>query len=638
VLFVQELVHRDAGSPDQGAGDRIVVRKPDGILSILTEGFAAAADPCLSFDAGRVLFAGKLTMADPWDIWEMEVDGSRKTRVTRGLGDCREPIYLPAAAVDSPDFKERVRWITFVSTAPEVGNDQGDGALTSLYALNLEPVPDRGTVLWRTAYDLGGERNPTLLSDGRVLFSARQRGTFALMAMSWAGENIDPLYEGRDRLVSLTEACELDDRTVLFIESDATPPDGGGRLASISLRRPLRSYRLLDRGHGRYRTPHALPGGGALVSYAEDTRSFGVYTFDPQRGERGRKICDDPAWNDVDPIPIVPRPAPPAHIPMVEFASVLDVGSLKGLGQLQCLNVYDSDRPDAGEVNSGEVKEVRLVEGVCVPFPRETQNPGWRNLMAGAGPDSTWPPPGVEIRILGQAPVEADGSFYVNVVGDLAFYVQTLDAQGRAVQTMRAWAWVRSGDQRGCVGCHADPELAPENRATQALRRALPVTLAAAPETRATSTFEKDVMPILERRCLGCHSSSASGGRLVLSDEVLSDKVLSDEVLADEVLPGKVLPEKALREKTAGPFNAAYVALLGRPAVGASGADEPYVRAGDARHSPLIDRLLGSSPHGGLTEEERRTIITWVDLGARWDGSTPATGMRMNPPPSPARK
>ena len=91
-----------------------------------------------------------------------------------------------------------------------------------------------------------------------------------------------------------------------------------------------------------------------------------------------------------------------------------------------------------------------------------------------------WPPRFVRTRSLGEAPVETDGSFYVNVVGDVPFYVETLDRDGRVVQTMRAWTWVRKGDQRGCIGCHENKELSPENRVTQALHKARPVTLTGA--------------------------------------------------------------------------------------------------------------------------------------------------------------
>ena len=159
---------------------------------------------------------------------------------------------------------------------------------------------------------------------------------------------------------------------------------------------------------------------------------------------------------------------------MVGFASVLDVGDLSAVGQLQCLNVYDSDRPEADEISVKRAVRVRLIEGVPRPLPEGGPVPTGATQTQRTDSETVWPPPGVETRILGEAPVEADGSFYVNVAGDVPFYIQILDDRGIALQTMRAWAWVRSGDQRGCIGCHEDKELAPENRATQALLKMQP--------------------------------------------------------------------------------------------------------------------------------------------------------------------
>jgi hypothetical protein len=210
----------------------------------------------------------------------------------------------------------------------------------------------------------------------------------------------------------------------------------------------------------------------------------------------------------------------------------------------------------------------------------------------------------VETRILGEAPVERDGSFYVNVAGDVPFYLQTLDEHGRALQTMRAWTWVRAGDQRGCIGCHEDKELAPENRATQALVRARPPLLADPPKKRPTVTFWRDVMPIVELRCAGCHRAGMPGG-VTLTGE----------------------PD--------GDHNRAYTTLL-QPGMGGPGWKRgPYVLPGEAVDSPLADLIIGgpseSNPmgvegvHGDLSEDEVRTIVTWIDLGARWgrDESAP---------------
>ncbi len=42
----------------------------------LVAGFAASADASVSFDAKTVLFAGKKSAGDPWQIWELAADGS----------------------------------------------------------------------------------------------------------------------------------------------------------------------------------------------------------------------------------------------------------------------------------------------------------------------------------------------------------------------------------------------------------------------------------------------------------------------------------------------------------------------------------------------------------------------------------
>ena len=468
LVFVQEPF---TSEPVQNAtGSRICVLHPDGRIVVLTQGFAAAADPCVSFDGQDILFAGRLQAGDPWEIWEMAADGSRKTRLTSAQGDSREPIYLAKAAVDAPDFRDKVRWITFVSTAPGVADERGTGPLTSLYAMNLGLVPGRGKVLWRTTYSLGGDLAPTALADGRVLFSAWQRQGFALMTISWAGEDLNAFYGTHDEFSQLS-ACELPDHTLVFVEREGEAGDRSGRLARVSFRRPLRTHQVLSQDSGRYRTPCGLPDSRLLVARTDGHNSYGLYLFDLEKGRPGTRIYDDPQWQDVDPQPLVSRPEPMGRIPMVEFASVLDVGGFKNAGQLQCLNVYESDRPEASQIHPGQVARVRLVSGVPVPLDqiqiRSDTSTG----------NSIWPPPFVQTLPLGEVPVEADGSFYVNVPGDMPFYIENLDAQGQVLMTMRAWAWVRSGDQRGCIGCHENKELAPENRATQALIRAQPPTL-----------------------------------------------------------------------------------------------------------------------------------------------------------------
>jgi hypothetical protein len=74
-------------------------------------------------------------------------------------------------------------------------------------------------------------------------------------------------------------------------------------------------------------------------------------------------------------------------------------------------------------------------------------------------------------QLLGEAPVEKDGSFYVRVPGDRPLRFELLNGSGATVKKEDGWFWLRGGEQRVCVGCHAGPETAPENAVPAVLLR-----------------------------------------------------------------------------------------------------------------------------------------------------------------------
>ena len=78
----------------------------------------------------------------------------------------------------------------------------------------------------------------------------------------------------------------------------------------------------------------------------------------------------------------------------------------------------------------------------------------------------------------GTAPIESDGSFFVQTPADRAIRFVLLDAEGRTVRQQRGWFWIRAGEQRICVGCHAGPERSPDNRVPEVLlKTTTPVNL-----------------------------------------------------------------------------------------------------------------------------------------------------------------
>jgi hypothetical protein len=79
---------------------------------------------------------------------------------------------------------------------------------------------------------------------------------------------------------------------------------------------------------------------------------------------------------------------------------------------------------------------------------------------------------------MGDAPVEADGSFFVKAPADKPIRFALLDANGTVLRAEHGWFWIRKGEQRICVGCHTGPERASENRVPQVLvRTTTPVDL-----------------------------------------------------------------------------------------------------------------------------------------------------------------
>jgi hypothetical protein len=191
--------------------------------------------------------------------------------------------------------------------------------------------------------------------------------------------------------------------------------------------------------------------------------------------------------------------------------------------------------------------------------------------------------------------------------------LQIVDRDGMALRTS-AWIWAKNKENRGCIGCHEDGERTPDNVFAKALGHAA-ADLMLPPERRRTVDFSRDIQPILTAKCANraCH-----GGAIPPS--------LSEADARHSL-------EKAV-------FSPAYQSLLARPGAPAPADRGRYVDPGRARTSRLVWAISGKNaahpwdgiatvpalkrmpPAGSapLTEEERRAIIEWIDLGAQFNG------------------
>ena len=89
--------------------------------------------------------------------------------------------------------------------------------------------------------------------------------------------------------------------------------------------------------------------------------------------------------------------------------------------------------------------------------------------------------------LLGTAPVERDGSFFVQVPTEKPLQIELLDSAGKTLQREAGFFWMRRGEQRACVGCHAGPETSPENAVPMILLKSTrPADMTAATAQNAT--------------------------------------------------------------------------------------------------------------------------------------------------------
>jgi hypothetical protein len=371
----------------------------------LVSDFAASADPAVSFDGENVMFAGKQKSHDPWQIWEISLAGGKPRRMTSCVEDCIRPFYLPENRIV---YAKKIDGRFIVEAATLVDGNAAAPVVRLTYAGNSLPtdVLRDGRILFEATYPLGSPSQAsgtpelyTVYSDGSGVESYRCDHGQGRHAGKQVSSG-DIVFAAHSGLGRFTSA--------LAQEVPVTAP--GGEYAG---------------------DPAQTASGDWLLSWRPDAKSpFQLMLWTDRVGRTRlsaptgslRPVVVEPNANVIQPIPIIQRAMPNRHPSGLHdwpYANLL------------CLNAYTSKYKFA----EGSIHSVRL-------YARDTR---------GAA------------RLLGTAPVETDGSFFVQVPADQPLQIELLDASGKILKRQSGWFWMRRGEQRACVGCHAGPETAPEN-------------------------------------------------------------------------------------------------------------------------------------------------------------------------------
>jgi hypothetical protein len=286
----------------------------------------------------------------------------------------------------------------------------------------IEIAPLQGGDPLRLTWLAGNFLPDGVMRDGRVLFEAAFPGAPStardLYTVYTDGSGVETRRcdHGPDR----HSAAELASGDMVFQTGDGLARFSSARAGQLDLALPK----------GQYVGPVAeVEAGEWLATYrAAADAAYWICRFAPRQTAQPVKVVGPNAFQ---PVPVRVSPVPPYH--------PSSLGDREG-ANLLCLNSYVSK---SQQIPKNSVAEVRV----------------WsQNSHGGA-------------VVLGKAPVEPDGSYYVQVPSEAPLRFELLDREGKTIAAEKGWFWTRKGEQRVCVGCHAGPERAPENIAPQVLLR-----------------------------------------------------------------------------------------------------------------------------------------------------------------------
>ena len=471
---------RRVGASLTGATGAIAVNGAEQSLTAgcgLTVATADIRRPHVSWDGARIVFAARGSAGEPLAIYEMNADGTACAKHAEIgahppsqnglLVHDFDPTYAP------PDNgKSR---IVFASTRGNLANDSYDytgpqrtpadptKANANLYSWELDPAGARR--MRQLTFLLNMERGPSFMTDGRLIFAAEKRAPgfaqIALRRINYDGGDYHPLFAQRGSIgfPEASEVVELADKNFAAIFRSPTTPHGGGTLGVINRSlgidfrsanpadypvdpgvidstQPqfpdpaffLHSLRLPDGapGAGLYTSPSALPGGQVLVSYGNDG-DYDVYAVSPVTGARA-KLLGDAGSAEVDAVAVYARAVrtvfrstldePNAHTTILSDRKESEVTVL----DMRVLSSLLFQNTPTGRLVDPGLDAIFVYEDMPPPLEVDTFDKGGANVASDAFGRVY-----VRRRLLGEVPLERDGSAKFNLPGGLPIVLKLPD-------------------------------------------------------------------------------------------------------------------------------------------------------------------------------------------------------------------
>ena len=583
--------------------------------------------PDISYDGTKVLFAyckhypglkdepDKLNKANvPEDafyhLYEMSLDGTGVRRLTRGKYDDFDGRYLPDGRIVFLSTRRGHHIQCGPASAEAVVDGQrpdcyvrcGGGPERPVAVYTLHVMHADGTRLEQISPFEMFEWTPSVDRDGRILYarwdyvdrhnmpymslwSTMPDGTAARAVFGNFTTNPHCFFEARSipssekliftasghhaftagSLVLLDPHRASDGEAamtrltpeVVFPESEGWPQTYFANPYPLSESHYLVAWSAAPLPPGTPRPAWGMPGPpNDLGLYLFDT--FGNLTL----------IHRDAEISSMYPLPIRPRPKPPVISSPVRWAGPQQ-------GRMLVVDVYEG----LPSIPRGTIRKLRLVG-----IPQKT-HPTMNYPSIGVTRDD----PGKVV--IGTVPVEEDGSAYFHVPSGVGFFLQALDSDGMAVQTMRSATYVQPGQTYTCIGCHEPRNTSPPNYQAAARSRG-PSKITPGPEGSWPLDFQALAGPVLAEHCVECHKPGTEGEKFDLVPEKSYDSLVD-------------FGKPSLREHVKARYGE------GRSIAGACASAV----------SPLAKLLKEGHYDVKLTGDDWMRLYTWMDTYAQRQGS-----------------
>ena len=554
------------------------------------------SDIQLHWDADRLLFSS-LDEKRKWQIYEIKTDGSglhQKITVDEPDLEFCDANYLP-------DGKVVATTNIGYNGVPCV---HGDDVVANLISFD----PDT-RALRRLTFDQDGNWSPIVIPNGRIMYTRWEYTDLThyfsriVMHMNPDGtENkalygsgsyfpnstfdMKPLSKHSSRFIGIISGhhgTARSGRLVIFDPAKSRKEEKG-MIQELPFKDrpivPIIKDELVEGVWPQFMKPFPLSEKYFLVACKPDKDAlWGIYLVDVF--DNLTLITEKEGEGLTAPIPLVKRETPPV------IPSKIKPDSKEATVFIQ--DIYEGEGTQG--VPRGTIKALRI-------FAYE-----YAYILAPSDHDAQGIQSGWDIkRVLGTVPVEEDGSALFTIPANTPVSIQPLDKDGAAIQWMRSWLTGMPGEIVSCVGCHEDQNSIPIPKRT--IASAKQARRLETPEGGVRPfTFRLEVQPVLDRNCVSCHNG----------------KNAEPDFRKDQMVTYK----RGILTKINKQYDQSYLNL--HPYVYRQGPESDiYVLKPaefHASNSELI-RILQAGHHSvKVPEEDMRTLYTWIDLNAPYNGA-----------------